>query len=195
MGRSQRHMVETQGNAATGSAVNQGVVAPGLLLQATDAPASADPLEVLRGIENVEVPIGEPGGPLAGSSLTGPVPSDIDTGGTDPGPEPDPTIRILGFEPNDIPAGYPDLNVDVLGEGFEDGAVVIFGGAMQATEFVSENRLRFLCDVSGATAGDVPVTVRNPAGAESEAATFTFAEPAADDENTTKSKPRSRKRK
>ena len=60
MGRSQRHMLIVQNYTSAGEIIAQGAVAPISLEQfLNDAPA-------VRGIEEVVVPEGPPGGPLQG---------------------------------------------------------------------------------------------------------------------------------
>ena len=180
MGRSQRHMVEEQGSAATGSAVNQGVVAPGLLLQATDAPASADPLEVLRGIENVTVPHGPAGGPLAGSSLTGPIPSGLDAGGgggTDPLPP-----GIMSLSPQFMVEGTASVDVTIYGSNFVDGCVAMLGAVSLPTVFNSPTNLTATVAFPEYNPSIYMISVTNPDGQVSAAKMFyiTAAKPVLD---------------
>ena len=157
MGRSQRHMILEQGAPANGEAITEGQPAPAFISQATEVQARGGPLSgsTTVDLENLEVVVGPPGGPLQGSTVSSAVPSDLDN--TTPPEEEE--FHIVGFNPNDIPAGYPDLSVEVLGQGFTDSAVVNFDGTDMATEFLSEQRLRFLCPSSTAVVGPVPVTV------------------------------------
>ena len=183
MGRSQRHLILEQGAPSNGEAIAEGQPAPAFVAQASEVEVVYETGGPLAGsttvdVSTLEVTYGPEGGPLAGSSISSAVPGE--GGGGEPEPEPG-DFRILGFSPDDVPAGYPDLSVDVLGQGFEDGAIIVWGGEDQVTEFVSETRLRFLCNVSGAVVGDVAVTVRNPGGETTEEATYTFTEPAADE--------------
>ncbi len=172
MGRSQRHMILQQGYNAAAAALDEGVVAPGLLLQVDDPDVQANPGQYSEA--GVVVPIGAPGGPLDGSTLTGPVPNGAG-GGPDPEPPEDP-FGIVSILPAEFPAGYPDTGATVAGAGFEDGAVVVFGGADMDTDFISDNQLNFTLPSSTAAAGPVAVTVRNPGGEVTAEVTFNFIE-------------------
>ena len=166
MGRSQRHMILEQNAPANGEAIAEGQPAPGFIEQAHEGAV----VEYERGgplagsttvnVENIEVTYGSPGGPLAGSSTSSAVPEGMGSG---PPPEPEEHVRIVGFNPEAIPAGYPDMTVVCLGQGFIDGAVVVFDGTEMDTEFLSDNQLRFLCPSSSAAVGYVSVTVRQGA--------------------------------
>ena len=115
MGRSQRHMILEQGSDATGASIGQGVIAPGLLLQAGEGEVTYG--AELQGIENIEVPVGPPGGPLQGSTLTGAIPSGIEPG---PGPEPVPGLAITSpTEGSTVPPVH-----DILGIGAVPNAEV-----------------------------------------------------------------------
>jgi hypothetical protein len=180
MGRSQRHMILEQNAPANGEAIAEGQPAPGFILQAHEAPVveyeSGGPLagSTTVDVSNIQVTYGAAGGPLAGSSTSSAVPE----GGVGPGPEPGPPdeeLRIVGFNPESIPAGYPDMTVVCFGQGFIGGAVVVFGGEVMETEFLSDNQLRFLCPSAGASVGPVPVIVRQGAD-ETEPVDFNFTE-------------------
>lgn len=162
MGRSQRHMILEQGANAASASLDEGVVAPGLLLQVDDpADIVMDGHQiVLTEISGIDVPIGSPGGPLDGSTLTGPVPN----GGGDVDPPPPDPFGIISINPASMVAGMPDLTATITGAGFEDGAVIVFGGVDQVTEFLSDNQVRFLVDSSEQPAGSVAISVRNPGG-------------------------------
>jgi len=180
MGRSQRHMILEQNAPANGEAIAEGQPAPGFIEQAHEGAV----VEYERGgplagsttvdVSNIEVTYGSPGGPLAGSTTSSAVPEGMGSG-PGPGPEPGEEFRIVGFNPDDIPAGYPDMTVEVLGQGFVDGAVVVFDGTDMDTEFLSDNRLRFLCPSSTASVSSVPVIVRQGAD-ETEPVYFYFPE-------------------
>jgi hypothetical protein len=172
-------MILEQGYNAAAASLDQGVVAPGLLLQVEGVTREGEyggPLTGSTGlyaVDGVEVPYGSPGGPLGGSSLTGPVPDG--GGGTDPDPGPEvPDFGILLINPNEFPAGYPSTGATVSGAGFQDGAVVVFDGADMATDFISDNQLNFMLPSEGASVGTVPVVVRNPGGELTAEESFTF---------------------
>jgi len=111
-------MVLEQGNDVTGAAHAEGAIAPGMLQQAGDAPITYG--AELQSIEGLEVPHGEPGGPLSGSSLTGAVPSELgEGGGPDPGPEP---VAFAITEPLEG-AVVPPVH-DIIGVGANPGALV-----------------------------------------------------------------------
>ena len=176
MGRSQRHMVLEQGSSVTGEAGAQGVIAMAMLVQITpDEPvgfAESPPI-------TLTVPVGGPGGPLMGSSLTGSPPEEY----LEPQPPSEP-FRVIGMTPPEIPAGYPDMTVLVVGVGFEDGAVIIFDGTDMETEFLSATQLRFLCPSSTAIVGEVAVEVRNPGGAVTDPVPMSFVEEGIPDART-----------
>lgn len=172
MGRSQRHMVLEQGNDATGASHVQGVVAPGLLQQA-DTPAP--PLFAGRGMPSttgaVEAPVGEPGGPLAGSTLTGAVPADFIP---PPVPGDNPPV-ITELVPDTAVIGSEDVKMNVNGTGFTETSVIVFNGGDEPTTFVSDILVTTIVKPSTATtAGVFPVNVRNEDGAISAPANFTF---------------------
>jgi hypothetical protein len=172
-------MIEEQGANANGNAIDEGAVAEGLLSQVEVEPEGNT--IAVRAAGDIEVPHGEPGGPLSGSSLTGAVPADVDGGGG--GTDPDlPEFAIVSINPDEFPAGYPDTGGTVSGVGFEDGAVIVFGGADMATDFISDNQLNFTLPSSTSAEGPVQVAVRNPGGELTAERTFTFVAPAADDE-------------
>lgn len=85
------------------------------------------------------------------------------------------TPYVESLAPAGATAADPDTTVTLTGTGFRDTSVVTYGGADLATTFVDESQLTAVFPTSTASAGDVPVTVRNPSGLESQPATFTIA--------------------
>lgn len=139
-------------------------------------------------------PTGPAGGPLRGSTLAGPPLAIM------PGPQIENPLVLLGLilaagqapvEPLDTPAadrlvpaeaviGDPDFTMSVQGVRFADGAVIVFNGGDEPTEFVSDTELTTGVKPSTATtAGTYPVAVRNPDGQVSNELGFTFTEPVA----------------
>ena len=178
MGRSQRHMVVEQGAPASGEAGAQGELAPALMQQIVpqDPVALGAEMKLVgreAGSSTVVVPLGPPGGPLQGSTMTGAIPESYQV----PPPEPDATFRITGLAPFEMAAGTPDMNVMVQGIGFEDGAVVTFDGVDMATTFTSATQVDFTAPISTAPEGNLPVGVRNPGGALTETVPFSVLPP------------------
>ena len=143
-------------------------------------------------------PTGPAGGPLKGSTLAGP-PLAVLPGpqienpllalalilaGSQKPPEPPepelPDFAIDVLDPNEAEIGGPDVTMTVTGIGFEDGAVIVFNGGDEPTEFVSETEVTTGVKPSTAgTPGTYPVAVRNPDGQVSNELGFTFTEPVA----------------
>jgi hypothetical protein len=92
-------------------------------------------------------------------------------------PPPEDPFLITSILPDEFPAGYPDTGGTVRGSGFEDGAVIVFGGADQATDFISDIQLNFTLPSSTSAEGPVQVSVRNPGGELTGEVTFTFIAP------------------
>lgn len=145
MGRSQRHMLVEQGATATGETVAQGVVAPGLLMQAGE-PETAGVSNEVRGIEDIEVPVGPPGGPLSGSTLTGAIPEAIlapePPEPTEP-PEPEPGMEptLTAVNPNTAALGDPDVTMVCTGTNFTETSVIMFAGQPEPIVFVSDTEI------------------------------------------------------
>jgi IPT/TIG domain len=168
MGRSQRHMLEEQGANAAGNTLDQGAVAEGLLAQ-TDG--------LTRSPKSVDIPTGDPGGPLQGSTLTGAIPEDIEdvVGGGTP-PEPDVTPVLTSLSPNTGELNSADITMHCIGTGFTETSVINFAGNDELTVFVSDTDITTIITMSlpwGAVT--VPVTVKNGT-AESAPLDFTFTE-------------------
>jgi hypothetical protein len=91
------------------------------------------------------------------------------TGGTAPAP------TVTALAPPSATAGGPAFTLTVDGTGFLSGATVLWTGAPRPTTFVGSTRVSASISASDiAAAGSVPVTVRNPDGQTSNAATFTI---------------------
>lgn len=187
MGRSQRHMLWEQGTTAMGEIHAEGVVAPGIAMQVDpeeigvlkpgeplyNMPTSSG-IYTREGEEpGVEVPIGEPGGPLAGSSLTGAIPESIER------PEPPPvTVPVIDhLDPTGAAIGDADLTLHVVGDNFDEQCIILFNNGEETTVFVSSTELTTIVKPSTAeVTGAFPVAVRNAAGSMSNEVSFTFTE-------------------
>ena len=86
-----------------------------------------------------------------------------------------PTLTALS--PQTAAVGDAALTVTATGTGFTADSVVVVGGTDTATTFGSDTSLTTSIDPTTATAGDVPVLVRSPAG-ETAPLNFTFTAPA-----------------
>ena len=178
MGRSQRHMLWEQGATAAGEIHAQGVVAPGIAMQ-----VDPEELNVLEpgpalfntGLEraeplgdgSVEVPIGAPGGPLSGSSLTGAIPEELLPPPTpeppEPGPDPEPGLEptVEYLAPAEAVCGSTDFTMRVVGTNFTDSSIIVFNRGEEHTVFVSDTELTTIVKPSLASiAADLPVLVR-----------------------------------
>jgi hypothetical protein len=177
MGRSQRHRLYERGETSNAEVHAQGVTAPGLLMQVD--PSQPNVLmpkegEIPPPIGEVTIPEGAPGGPLQGSSLTGPIPEEM-VPPPDPGPPPD-ALTIGGLDPVSANIGDPDLTLRVMGHNFTAASVIVFNGGEEATTFVSDTEVTTIVRPSTATvAGQFPVLVRD-AGVDSNELSFTFTE-------------------
>jgi hypothetical protein len=180
MGRSQRHMIIEQGANAAAAIHDQGAVAPGIAMQVdpsnynvaiagTSAPpyvATQDPTGETGG---VEIPAGPPGGPLAGSTLTGPVPEGADIPVAQP-------LSIAALDPNNAVIGGEDVTMRVLGTGFTEASRIWFNGGEEATTFLDPTQLSTIVKPSTATVvGSFPVEVHD-GDKVSNALDFSFTE-------------------
>lgn len=173
MGRSQRHMILEQGAPSNGEAIAEGQPSPAYIVQASVPPELREG-ETPPNLGNLEIVEGPPGGPLQGSTLSGAIPVSIV-----PEPPPAEIFAINYIDPFGAEIGSADLTLHVVGNLFEDGAVIVFNGGDEVTTFVSATELTTGVKPSTATvAGAFPVVVRNPGGELTEAAFFTFTEPA-----------------
>lgn len=185
MGRSQRHMILEQGADATGASIGQGVIAPGLLAQAEGEVEYGDEL---RGIEGIEVPVGPPGGPLQGSTLTGAIPADIaEGGGGTPEPEPGMEPTLTSLDPATAELNSPDFPLRCLGTNFTASSVIMFAGQPEPIVFVSPEEITTIVKPSLPWGpATLPVLVKQGTY-ETAALDFTFTE-AAPEADATKSK-------
>ena len=90
-------------------------------------------------------------------------PPELEGSPTDPNPpEPGDTAPVIdSLSPMSAVVGAADSTLTVTGEGFIDGSVVTIGGVDAATTFVSATEVTAPLASSTATAGIVPVTVKN----------------------------------
>lgn len=80
---------------------------------------------------------------------------------------------LTALSPQTAAIGGAALTVTATGTGFTADSVVVVDGTDSATTFVSDTSLTTQIDPATATAGDVPVLVRAPAG-ETAPLNFTF---------------------
>jgi hypothetical protein len=168
MGRSQRHMMIESNVDATCVVYTQGAISPGVMEQAlAGAPAgvSRSVREVLSS-RAVTIPMGPPGGPLQGSTLTGPIPESAIPEVPDP-----PTVSAIS--PNTAVVGDPDALATVTGTMFGADSVIVFDGVPLVTTWVSDTSLTATLPLSTTPEGDIPVTVTSSA-LTSGAITFTM---------------------
>jgi hypothetical protein len=162
---SQRHKLWEQGATAAGEIHAQGVVAPGIAMQvdpeALNVLKAGPPLyntglelkEPALNMDSVEVPIGEPGGPLSGSSLTGAIPESIAP--PDPTPEPpDPEVTtptLTSLHPASAPIQTGDITIRILGTGFTNETVMVWNGADDHAAYNNENEMTTVVKTSLST--------------------------------------------
>jgi IPT/TIG domain len=184
MGRSQRHMLWEQSTTAAGEIHAQGMIAPGIALQvdpellnvvkAGSPLFNAPPLakELPEGAEGVVVPVGPPGGPLSGSSLTGAIPEELAP------PEPSQTTPHINFiDPDEVVLGGENVTMHVRGSNFTEESVIVFAGNDEPIVFIDETDITTIVTASlpwGAVT--VQVQVRNANGEVSNEAPFTFTD-------------------
>lgn len=90
-------------------------------------------------------------------------------------PIPHPLLTML--TPNTAEVGSEDVEMHVEGEGFTDGAVIVFNGGDEPTVFVDDTEVTTIVrPVTASGPWTVPVYVRNPDGAHSASLDFTFTE-------------------
>jgi hypothetical protein len=151
MGRSQRHMLWEQGATAAGEIHAQGMVAPGIAMQvnpeAMNELRAGPPLwnmptnleEPPTEADAVEVPVGEPGGPLSGSTLTGAIPESLEP--EPPEPQPDEAPTITSLEPNTAVLGSEDFPLHVMGTGFTPESVILFADQPEPIVYISAEEI------------------------------------------------------
>jgi hypothetical protein len=170
VGRSQRHQLTEQNSTSAGRAIAMGEIAPITLAQATSGP----PPPVLRApvsarvfdVNSIFVPMGQPGGPLSGSSLTGAIPASFVY------------VPLLDHvDPSDAEIGSPDVTLHVYGAQYTPECVILFNNGEEPTTFIDANHLTTIVKPSTVTfPGTVPVAVQNAAGGVSATVSFTFWE-------------------
>jgi hypothetical protein len=187
---SQRHKLWEHGATSAGEIHAQGVVAPGISMQ-----VDPEALNVLKagpplyntGLEqqtppesfDVVVPVGEPGGPLSGSTLTGAIPEElVPSPSPEPGPDPEPGMEptLDYIAPTEAVIGSTDFTLRVIGANFTETSVIMFNNGAENTEFVFDTELTTIVKPSTASvAGTYPVAV-GQGSYETAAADFTFTE-------------------
>jgi len=190
MGRSQRHQLNEQGSTSAGEVHAQGVVAPGIAAQVNPSelnvmePGPAAPPYTATqdpdGLSEagVQVPIGAPGGPLAGSSLTGAIPEDAvlppDPNPTPPDPEPGMEPTLTSLDPNTAELDSADITLRCIGTNFTDSSVIHFSDHDEPTTFVSDTEVTTGVKPSlGWGEVAVPVTIKQ-GSYETDPLDFTF---------------------
>jgi hypothetical protein len=161
---SQRHKLWEQGATAAGEIHAQGVVAPGIAMQ-VDPQAynvlKAGPPLYNTGLElrappdltDVVVPVGEYGGPLSGSTLTGAIPEELVSPGPNPEP-PDPDVitpSLTSLHPASAPIQTGDMNVRILGTGFTEETVMVWNGADDVAAYISDTEMTTVVKTDMAT--------------------------------------------
>jgi hypothetical protein len=181
---SQRHRIVEQGAASNGEIHAQGVVAPGMMMQVDPENLNVLQLAVAPTGEagNVEVPVGPPGGPLQGSTMTGAIPIELEPGPPEPEPGPDPEPgsepTLTSLDPNTAVLGDPDLTLRCIGTNFTETSVIHFADHDEPTTFVSDTEVTTGVKPSlGWGAVSVPVTIRQ-GSFETGPLDFTFTEAA-----------------
>lgn len=169
MGRSQRHQLVEQSTTSAGEVHAQGAVAPGIAMQVDPStPNVLVPKEQLP--ESVEVPIGEPGGPLGGSSLTGAIPEGAIWPGT-----PAPVLTSLSPDTAEIQSG--DVVVSITGSGFLQGSILVWNGADDTATYSGPTEMKTTVKTDLSTiASTCTVAVRNGLEVSNEL-TFELTEP------------------
>ena len=169
MGRSQRHMLVEQNTTIAGELYAEGEIAPALLMAAAEPPARG-----AKAADEIILPVGPPGGPLQGSTMTGAFPESAI-----PPEPPQPEVPILDhLEPAEAVLGDPDFTLHVFGDGFTEESVIVFAGQDEPIVFVSVNEITTIVKPSlGWGAVTVQVQVRNAGSEVSAELPFTFTEP------------------
>ena len=85
---------------------------------------------------------------------------------------------ITSISPTSCLAGAAQFTLTVNGTNYDNTSVVRWNGSNLTTTFVSSVRLTAIVPAANvATAGTVPVTVKNSTGSQSNSATFTINNP------------------
>jgi hypothetical protein len=172
MGRSQRHLLVQQNTTSAGELHAQGEIAPTVVMQVE--PAALSKTAPHATTTSVALPVGPPGGPLQGSSMSGAIP--LAAIPPEP-PEPVDEAPVLStIAPSTSLIQVGDLEVTITGTGFTAGSVLVWNGADDTCQFVDETTLTTIVKTDMASvASEVSVAVRNGAQA-SNALMFSFTE-------------------
>jgi len=178
MGRSQRHMLYEHNYNTNGELLSQGVVAPVTMSQVEAAePGTRLVGENSYGVtplvgeqaEHLYIPIGAPGGPLSGSTMSGAIPEIYDVP-----PQPTPTPVLTSLNPATVQINAADLEVHCIGSEFTATSVINMDGIDQVTQFYSATDVGFFVSPVAHIAGIVQVYVRNADGLVSSSLPFEF---------------------
>jgi hypothetical protein len=82
--------------------------------------------------------------------------------------------RLDRLQPKTVQVGEPARPLLLVGNGFDNGAVIVFDGADVATLWNGPNLVSMSLQPSSAAPAAVPVFVRNPDGTTSNILTFNF---------------------
>jgi len=167
------------------------VHAQGVVAESVVAQVDPEQLNVLKPREaappegGFKVPEGPAGGPLQGSSMSGAIPAGVQPEPLPPDPEGMPPA-LNSINPSSARIGTADVTMNVNGQRFVEGAVIVFNGGDEPTTFHGDLQLSTIVKPSLAeVAISVPVWVRNPDGQRSEVEkTFTFTDPQVEEQRT-----------
>jgi hypothetical protein len=189
MGRSQRHHLENYGTTSAGFVHAQGAIAPSILAQAGVATPEYGVLEFSQAKESGGmgwiVPVGDPGGPLSGSTLSGaipegaPPPPNPTPPSPQPGPEPapgeEPTLNSIN--PSSARIGSADVTMNVTGQRFTETSLIYFNGGAEQTIYYDAGKLSTVVKPSTASVpGSYPVWVQQ-GSYQTTQKMFTFTDP------------------
>jgi hypothetical protein len=86
-------------------------------------------------------------------------------------------LQLLSLSPPSAEVGGADASLNVFGQGFEPGCVVVFKGEDSETAYVSDTQVTTIVKpVLALEAGVVPVLVRNADGGYSNELSFEFTQ-------------------
>jgi len=95
--------------------------------------------------------------------------------------------KVNSINPTSAALGSPSFTLHVMGEGFDDGAQIVWNGTVESTTRVSETELTTGVNMDTAeVAIDIPVQVQNPNGTISNIQTFSLTDPLATRSKETK---------
>jgi len=178
-------MLTEQNTTANGEVHAEGEVAPFIKAEAgavITAATSNSPTR-LEGIEDIQEPVGPPGGPLQGSYVSGVIPEGAG-GGTDPGgPGEDIAPVLTSLDPETAVKDSPDFTLHCLGSGFTESSVIMFAGQPEPIQFISDTDIStgVKPSLGWGTNTPLPVSVKN-GDKESAELSFTFTDPPEADE-------------